>query len=624
MFSGPRWSQSARTISEKDRERDRDRDWDRHRNSKRPEPSGPRRQSTTLPVREKARGTRDEPRRKSTGRSQSPPAVRRPSKEDWGKRSGQQHSKAPPRRSSSAERWPAQDVRTVVVTLRDLSYRRKDIVLHLAPTDTLGPAEELLRRRFAEPGRATERIRDGEHIAFYFRGEEIVHDAALGESDETTAKKWRIIFYRVSEDRANADQWPNSDSDSESESDDGSDVREQEYGTHGGELRITHLRRGRHVDATGELRRCVLEAINAGKTIGELRTAVAIALGVPDPYRIVLVARGGMRPGALQGNEWQAQHMKSWLPDRLAIEVCPRRCYLILRGLGREYVYQPPFPETPKTHVAIPDIQRWMERRLLTAVHQYAESEVVVRPSRIELSFRGKPLGPKAKNVSWGDIVHFDLPDGVAEVFEREETWLLAPTETCAVCGEDKRVTEMPRRITARCEHLPTTCKDCLAQWIDSSMDTVTWDQLRCPECPRHLKYQDVQAFASRKTFEKYDAFAFRAALGKMPNFFFCLDERCGSGHIHDKGCARFVCSDCGSKACINHEIPWHRGETCEQYDKRNEKRREDEKKSKKFIKKTSKRCPRCKRDVFKYAGCNHITCKSLAACISPVQPSVC
>ncbi len=98
------------------------------------------------------------------------------------------------------------------------------------------------------------------------------------------------------------------------------------------------------------------------------------------------------------------------------------------------------------------------------------------------------------------------------------------------VCCDDKRITEMPLRITAACRHSPTLCKSCLQHWIQSSLDDLSWDRLKCPECPELLKFEDVKRFAASDVFERYDRLATRAALKEMRNFRWCLGANCESG----------------------------------------------------------------------------------------------
>ena len=38
-------------------------------------------------------------------------------------------------------------------------------------------------------------------------------------------------------------------------------------------------------------------------------------------------------------------------------------------------------------------------------------------------------------------------------------------------------------------------------------------------------------------------------------------------GRIHDRNSERFICPVCGSQTCFKHQIPWHEGITCRQYD---------------------------------------------------------
>lgn len=110
---------------------------------------------------------------------------------------------------------------------------------------------------------------------------------------------------------------------------------------------------------------------------------------------------------------------------------------------------------------------------------------------------------------------------------------------------------------------------------------------------------------------------ATKAALGSIPNFYWCLENGCGSGQIHEpcKGnpaCpdTLLVCHACNGRQCTRHTVKWHEGMTCEEYERRGSPKLKQERASKLVIDEISKPCPRCHRSISKYVGCNHITCK--------------
>ncbi|EON97286.1 putative ring finger protein [Phaeoacremonium minimum UCRPA7] len=273
--------------------------------------------------------------------------------------------------------------------------------------------------------------------------------------------------------------------------------------------------------------------IEAGKTVGDLRAKIATRLGIDDPNRIVLNA---MR----------------------AVHVCPEQKYFVFRGFNRDYICHPEQPRDHHTEVAY---IKNIIANILRNVHSTRNSKISLRANEINVIY-GNRIKKSTSRIPWGGTIKFTIPEDVASQFEADETWLLPVTEMCTVCGDDKKVTEMPQQITAGCEHKVTICKGCLQQWIQSSMDTSEWDRLKCPECPQYLQFDNVKKYASKEVFSRYDKLATRAAVKDIQNFRWCLAT--------------------GSR---------------------------DEKASEKVIKETSKKCPKCNKDVHKYTGCNHITC---------------
>ena len=53
--------------------------------------------------------------------------------------------------------------------------------------------------------------------------------------------------------------------------------------------------------------------------------------------------------------------------------------------------------------------------------------------------------------------------------------------------------------LTGSCNHEPCICKDCLADYLSSAMDTGVWGDLACfdDQCKKLLQVQDIAVFAS-------------------------------------------------------------------------------------------------------------------------------
>ncbi|KAK8049573.1 hypothetical protein PG994_011303 [Apiospora phragmitis] len=310
----------------------------------------------------------------------------------------------------------------------------------------------------------------------------------------------------------------------------------------------------------------------------------------------------------ITGNNWEARRAHTWLCQTLFIDLVAERNYVVMKGVNEEYIFH---PFSCARSVGSRTLRTWLHERILTNVRHPKSSEGR-RPDLedISISLEGKPLGRHSR-VSLGSTVEFQLATTAHHHFVQEEGWLVPESETCIVCSDEKRVSEFPARIAKTCGHQPATCRDCIGQWIASSMESVSWDRLKCPECSGLLSFEDVRAFADPETFERYDSLATKAALGSIRDFRWCLNPRCSAGQIHKADCPRVKCHACKASSCSHHNLPWHRGETCEAYDRRTRRRRKSDKASEKRVKEMTRSCPRCHKDVYKYSGCDHITCKS-------------
>ncbi|KAK0778744.1 hypothetical protein LTR75_015549 [Friedmanniomyces endolithicus] len=202
---------------------------------------------------------------------------------------------------------------------------------------------------------------------------------------------------------------------------------------------------------------------------------------------------------------------------------------------------------------------------------------------------------------------------------QQEEAALLAAERArrrdCNVCGDAKSPLDFAAKPpTAKCEHLPTTCNDCLARWMTSEFESKGGSGIKCPECPQTLDYADVQRAASPQTFDAYDNLLTRLALGACDDFAWCLAPACGSGQLNPENRNYMDCKHCGYKQCLRHKVQWHADETCEEYEYRvsGDRAREEEAKTEAMLDEMSKKCPGvgCGWRIQKIDGCEHMTCK--------------
>src|SRR5579871_371355 len=168
---------------------------------------------------------------------------------------------------------------------------------------------------------------------------------------------------------------------------------------------------------------------------------------------------------------------------------------------------------------------------------------------------------------------------------------------------------------TSICTHEVNTCSTCLDRWLNESLTSKGWNKIICPECSAPFQHADVKSCASRTLFQRYDELVARAKLSEIPGFHWCLSPQCQSGQIHHSDDPIFVCVACGFMHCIRHDIPWHEGETCQEYEHRKSERKiRDEEQTRRTIERTTKKCPGngCSWNIEKNRGCDHMTCESL------------
>jgi len=98
-----------------------------------------------------------------------------------------------------------------------------------------------------------------------------------------------------------------------------------------------------------------------------------------------------------------------------------------------------------------------------------------------------------------------------------------------------------------------------------------------------------------------------------------CLGLNCGSGQVHEGDSPIMICNTCSFKTCVYHKLPWHEGQTCDEFDSDEsqiERLEQNEATAKLLAKMQSKVCPSCHQGVEKQDGCDHLTCKLINSLI--------
>jgi len=199
----------------------------------------------------------------------------------------------------------------------------------------------------------------------------------------------------------------------------------------------------------------------------------------------------------------------------------------------------------------------------------------------------------------------------------------------CLICAESFGVTEFPPsvQITSTCQHSDNerVCTYCLQQSIETAVTEGQLNLITCPFCPEKLSCDDVKKYATNEIFARYFIqhstpftpliFLRYEYLTRIttPDMVMCLGLNCGSGQIHASDNPLMICQTCSYKTCAVHKLPWHEGQTCEEFDMDDsqiERLEEAEATAKLLAKEHAQVCPNCHQGVSRTDGCDHMTCK--------------
>ncbi|KIM22909.1 hypothetical protein M408DRAFT_78334, partial [Serendipita vermifera MAFF 305830] len=191
----------------------------------------------------------------------------------------------------------------------------------------------------------------------------------------------------------------------------------------------------------------------------------------------------------------------------------------------------------------------------------------------------------------------------------------------CIVCTSDAAEVEFPIDApTSACNHPPQVCVGCLQQIILVSItsgDYSTGILCASPDCAQRLDYYDIQKFATPEAFDRYDKLLLQDSLRTDEHYVLCLEPSCAAGQEHTGGESNNIvtCHSCGTKQCFRHQVLWHEGFTCAQWDEHQRVTVVQQEMSDEWIQANTKPCPRCSSRLEKAEGCDHFTCRPPGGC---------
>lgn len=235
----------------------------------------------------------------------------------------------------------------------------------------------------------------------------------------------------------------------------------------------------------------------------------------------------------------------------------------------------------------------------------------------------------------------------MAPAAKRRKTEASVARHPCFSCATDRMSRFFPDyNPSPDCEHLINTCKTCLKKWVEANIESASFKTteengvfgVRCPQpdCEGVMRNVNVNIALGKKGMPTYQRFVEleRKYIGdNTPGWRWCLAPGCRAGQVHtspspvplprrrskitnlfvekkpEQEPDIFTCNDCGAKACVPCDRPYHEGETCEQYQVRTKDRFDEEDQALKTIHRVTKSCPGCGKRIEKNGGCPSMLC---------------
>ncbi len=177
--------------------------------------------------------------------------------------------------------------------------------------------------------------------------------------------------------------------------------------------------------------------------------------------------------------------------------------------------------------------------------------------------------------------------------------------KTCTICREEK---EDAAFTTLSCGH-NSFCTDCLTGYVQLATRSQELHLIRCPSCSNQLQYQEVIDLLGDDAKPYIEAVTFNWAR-QQEHLKHCPTPDCKFYFINESTCAQSItCGQCNKQYCnqclINHDEQI----SCDQARINNQT--PENQANNEWKENHSKQCPRCKINIEKNNGCDHMTCNN-------------
>ncbi|CAF1418781.1 unnamed protein product [Adineta ricciae] len=181
----------------------------------------------------------------------------------------------------------------------------------------------------------------------------------------------------------------------------------------------------------------------------------------------------------------------------------------------------------------------------------------------------------------------------------------------CSICSDNETLVN----ISKQCTHLAGCCAPCITQSITTDINSKGLYVFRCPLPACNVKFEPEEYYhlLDQRLISIIDNLLLHRVLETDEEFRWCKSSKgCGAGQLvsnHKHLLGYYTCHACDQMLCFRHSIEWHKGYTCDEFDK--ERAENNELASDVTILVHTKKCPNesCGTPIMKHEGCDVMTC---------------
>jgi len=186
----------------------------------------------------------------------------------------------------------------------------------------------------------------------------------------------------------------------------------------------------------------------------------------------------------------------------------------------------------------------------------------------------------------------------------------------CGYCMDDESLNDAPKTTpTSKCKHDISLCREGLEALLENKVNSGGWESIDCPDpsCKEVLTAGDVQRFATRQAYLKYEELVTQKNMSKLRGFRWCAGNsfECKAGQLNPgtESNPKWQCKkpSCKAENCFNCRSLWHVGRTCRQ----NRLMQNLDPATQEALLRTTKGCPKrdCGRRIEKHFACPDVFC---------------